>query len=229
MGWWETEVSEKKLIIGDEPLDLAHDLLSKITQSYQEDLDRKPLLEEVLMVVELAFRFHLDEYVSDCEDKELVAIRAKTKKRSKHQSYKVGDIFAIPLKEFGYGFGKILQASPPEILIGFFAVYSDQFLSSQELKKYPYVRKVFCGDLGLINWEWKVISHAPLEPEETQVPDFYWIDSLNPNHIEIIKGGQWDKRVKASQEDIQGLEQFGVSGYKAAEYKLAEVLQRLKS
>lgn len=227
MGWWEVEVSDKKLIVGDEPLDFAYDMLEKIVHIYQEDVERKPTLEEVLMTVEMALRHHLDNYLSGCENKDLVRIQAKTRKQPKRQSYNAGDIFAVPLEEFGYGFGKILQVETPEILVGFFGVYSDQLLTPQQLKEYPYICKIFCGDLGLINWAWKIIGSAPLSVEETQVPDFYWIDALNPDNIEIVKAGQWDNRVKASREDIKGLEEYASSGYKAAEYQLIKALKKI--
>lgn len=227
MGWWDVEFSDKKLKVGDEPIDLAYDMLKKTVHIYQEDIKRKPTIEEVLMTVELALQHHLDDFLSGCENKELVKIQAKTKKQPKRQSYNLGDIFAVPLEEFGYGFGKILRIKTPELLVGFFGVYSDQLLTPQHLKDFSYILKLFCGDLGIINREWKIIGYAPLSAEEIKVPDFYWVDPLDSENIEIIKEGQWKNRVKAGSEDVLGLEKYASSGYKAAEYKLTEALKKI--
>lgn len=80
MGWWETEYMNTQLIIGDEPLDITNDMINKIVACYQNDLQRKPLLEEILAVTQFTLKFHLEDYVSNGGDKELVEIRAKTKK-----------------------------------------------------------------------------------------------------------------------------------------------------
>lgn len=229
MGWWEVESLDKKLIVGDEPIDLAYEMLNRIRDSYQEDVNRKPLLAELIKVIEMVLQFHLEEYVADYEDQVVVKLQLKTKKKPKQQAYEAGSVFAVPLEGFGFGFGKVLQVLPSKIFVGFFGIYSEHLLTLQELKKYPYVLEIFCGDFGLTGWEWKVIGYSPLEPADAEIPDFYWIDPIDADHIEIIKAGQWDNRVPASREDIQGLQRYALSGYKSAEYKLIEVLQKSKS
>ncbi len=226
MGWWETEYMNTQLIIGDEPLDITNDMINKIVACYQNDLQRKPLLEEILAVTQFALKFHLEDYVSNGGDKELVEIRAKTKKKPKYQSYQEGDIFVVALEELRYGFGKVLKTLSPKILVGFFDIYTDEILRPQKLKDCPYILKLFCSDLGIKNWAWKIIGHTPVGIKEAQIPDFYWMDSLNPNNIKIIKDGQMEQAVEASQNDIQGLEPFALLGYQAAEYRLTEKLHK---
>jgi hypothetical protein len=211
MGWWVMESNtEFELVLGDDPLEIADEMLTRMSQVYQEDLQRKPRLEEVLKALEFSIAVVADRYLLDFEERELVEIRARTRKRRKRQAYAVGDYFAVPLGPKQYGFGRIIDDHPKYgILIVLFDVVSTRKLRQEELKNKPGLfPPIYAGmDEAWTEWRWKVIKGTPIKPGEYLTPKFK-IKGLLPGEGWRIREG--DKVYPATKEEVAGLEVMGL-------------------
>jgi len=107
MGWFEaTEGSG--LILGDDPLDLTHRFLKELAELYEEGCERKPTLAEVIACLESGLKFSGSECIADLEERAVTQVTVKTKKKPKDQTFKVGDVIAIPLDKNTYAFARIM-------------------------------------------------------------------------------------------------------------------------
>ncbi len=109
MGWWSPP-ENNEIVVGDEIFDTTYQYLDDIKALYQKALSRNLQVDEFQYFLKLALRVYGEEKIfQDFEEKEIINIAIKTKKRPKKQRVKQGDIFAIPLDETYYGFGRIVN------------------------------------------------------------------------------------------------------------------------
>ena len=60
MGWWNAP-EQPELVVGDAVLDSVRHFLKDFSREYQEDLSRKPTLQELEYVLNLAFKVNVDD------------------------------------------------------------------------------------------------------------------------------------------------------------------------
>ena len=225
MGWWQMEShTTSELVLGDEPLDIAHDMLAKISQAYQEDVGRKPHLEEVLKTLEISLVIMADRYFLGAEEKELVEIRARTRKRKKKQHFAIGDYFAVPLGPERYGFGRIIDDHPENgILIVLLDVLSDRILQPQELRdKLQLFPPIFGGmEEAWTEWRWKVIKGSPIQPGEYP-PQKFKIRPGLPGEVWRIWDGE--RYYRATEEEVMGLEKLALYPPESVEKRMRKAL-----
>lgn len=107
MGWFDTD--DENIEYSDETLDLAYNFLTDFSNAYQNNLNRKPTVEELEYLLKLSFRVNADEhFLADFDEKKIEDIKFKIGKRKKRLKYEVGDMCAIPLKCGGYAFHVLL-------------------------------------------------------------------------------------------------------------------------
>ena len=107
MGWFDS-IKGSGIIVGDDALDAGHDFLRKLSELYAEGLDRKPTLAEVMNVLESGLKSSGSEFISDLEERAVTGLTVKTTAKRREQPHKVGDIFAVPLDEDLFAFGRIM-------------------------------------------------------------------------------------------------------------------------
>ncbi|MEN9864864.1 MAG: hypothetical protein RL748_454 [Pseudomonadota bacterium] len=123
MGWWNAP-EDPNLVIGDTVLDSVRHFLNEFSREYQVDLSRKPTLQELEYVLNLACRINADNEILDNFDEiEIKQVVIKTAKRAKRQKTKPGDIFSFKLDDGRFGFGRIVSV----ISIGAVAEIFDYF------------------------------------------------------------------------------------------------------
>jgi hypothetical protein len=116
MGWFESG-KVAGVILGDEPLDLTYEFLKQLADVYQEGCERKPTLEEVRNLLELVLFSSGEEHISDLDERDVTGITIKTAKKRKSQSFKQGDVLAIPIEGGRFAFGRLMLVSKPRGLL----------------------------------------------------------------------------------------------------------------
>jgi hypothetical protein len=163
MGWWISPPDSANQV-GDGALDAAHDFLQRFTALYQDELGRKPTVEELEAVLSLVLRGWADpSTVQNFDEREVTSVAVKTAKRKKRLPYQLGDVFAIPLSEGRYAFGRIYNLDPNWNLVEIFAhvgtgpYYSPEIAKSGRLIPPITVspREVFENGL------WKIVYSDP--------------------------------------------------------------------
>lgn len=107
MGWFESG-KEPGVVIGDEPLDATDRYLKEVASLYEEQLHRRPTLDEVRRLLEIGLGVAGRQVLANFEEKDVSGITIKTAKKPKDQPYKAGDVFAIPLGDGRFAFGRVI-------------------------------------------------------------------------------------------------------------------------
>nr|WP_308624391.1 Imm26 family immunity protein [Massilia rubra] len=171
MGWWNAP-ENPDLTVGDTVLDLTRRFLIDFSREYQEDLSRKPTLQELEYALNLGFKVNLDdEIVSGFEELEVKQVTIKTAKRAKRQKAKPGDIFAYKLDDGRWGFGRIVI----KMSIGALAEFFD-YTANQPAFDYskidtwlvpPITISPYTLFEGQVEGDWRIIGHTPdFTPDE---------------------------------------------------------------
>lgn len=110
MGWFDAP-KYPGVVLGDEPLDETYAFLKHLSRTYEQGLGRKPTCEELQALLETCLRVNADgTLLSGFEELQVSAVQIKTAKRPKRQTYRAGDIFAIPLPSGRFAFGRIMTS-----------------------------------------------------------------------------------------------------------------------
>jgi Immunity protein 26 len=107
MGWYE-HPRVPGVMIGDEAFDTTHEFMTNLAKVYQETFDRRPTLQEMSELLEIELRVSGGKVLGDLDERRVTKITVGTEPKRKDQAFKVGDVFAIPLGESGYAFGRIM-------------------------------------------------------------------------------------------------------------------------
>lgn len=170
MGWWKETVDGDEVELGDEPCDLIIHALAEVTRSYEEDLERKPTLEEFRAMLTQALAGDPSQYFSDMDEHVVASIAFRCKKVPKRQVFAVGNYFAIPL-DGKYWYGRIIHGTGTA-LVEIYALETDRLLTLQELlarKSKVALQKHVFGGLCFTRRRWRIIGHAKI-PKDFQYP-----------------------------------------------------------
>ena len=80
MGWWNEIAKGDKLALGDEPIDLLSEAIAAFSRSYQEDVGRKPTLEEFRRTLLLPLGTDPGRYFADMESAVVGEVAFRLKK-----------------------------------------------------------------------------------------------------------------------------------------------------
>jgi hypothetical protein len=123
------DLNHAGLLLDDWMLDAAHDELLRFARICKLRYGRKATLEQFCGLLRVTLRGHGEDYFADGKRLEVTDVVFATKKRPAAQRYKVGDVFAIPLDERRYAFGRIMRHPKldydPGLLIEIFRETSD--------------------------------------------------------------------------------------------------------
>jgi hypothetical protein len=190
-------------------------------REYEHDQGRKPMLVELIQMVETVLATNIDAYTHDGRDKEIVALNVKTKK---YQSFHVGDFFAIPIKKGTFAFGRILsdlQVAKIGLLVGIYKQTEKKILTPLQLKGSSFMFPPFyCSEQGWKTWRWKIIGNIPVESNEF----------IYPKHKEGLDGLGWwiidkDKSYPATEKEVQSLEYARLWSVESVEKRIKENIQ----
>jgi hypothetical protein len=100
--------------------------------------------------------------------------------RKRSVSYREGDIFRFPLDDKGhFGYGRILIAKPPLILVEFYDIVAKQDPPLEAFKNLDWVLRIYTGDIGITQSRtWKIIGNLPV-PSDLALPPFWLKDPVN--------------------------------------------------
>ena len=119
MGWWETADG---LTLGDGPLDELHRSLRDVAESYRNAVGRPPTVAELEHLLALVVDSLGEQEMDGLDGLSVSAVVMKTKKGKRRVAAAVGDVFAIPLPDGTFGFGRILHDDTRgELTVEFFS------------------------------------------------------------------------------------------------------------
>ena len=181
MGWFGTE--KVNILYSDESLDLAYNFLKEFSNIYQNDLNRKPSVEELEYLLQLSFKVNADEkFLVDFKEKKIDDVKIKVIPRKKRLKYEVGDMCVIPLCNGGYAFSRIVILQPPSwYLSEIFAYYSKDKAYKPDIDKSGYLLyPMFITSNNYNDWHSDIIQRIPgyISPNYNELC-YYYGDSGN--------------------------------------------------
>lgn len=103
---------EGKALLDDLFLNEGERVLEDMASRCERELGHKPSMEDFRNLLEVLLGAELERYFADCDTVELVEVVFKTRKKPRAQRYQEGDVFAIPLGDRLYAFGRVLRIKP---------------------------------------------------------------------------------------------------------------------
>lgn len=165
MGWWNAP-DANGIEVSDVALDLVRRFLKDFSQEYQEDLSRKPTLNELEYALNLACRVNVDDtIIANFNELEVKQLQIKSTKRSKRQKVQPGDFFSFKLDDGRFAFGRIVT----NVSIGSIAEIFEYF-SNQPIFDFSMLGKWLIPPLPIDSFsllerekegEWRIIGHTP--------------------------------------------------------------------
>lgn len=200
MGWFDTETDG--IMYSDETLDLVFNFLKEFSLAYQNDLKRKPSVEELQYILSLSFRVNADsDFISDFDEKRIEDVKFKIGRRKKKIKYEVGDMCAIPLPSGGYAFARIMILTPPSWYLGeVFAYFSEDKVYRPEIEESGQLfTPMFITPNDYNTWNSIVIDKNPdyKSPLHDKLLYYYGI----PGNYKLVKIGE-NKGVHISDEEV---------------------------
>jgi hypothetical protein len=188
MGWEPLDLENPKTpeVIGDEPFDEMADAIEKIASVYQDEIGRKPSVNELVTTFKKALATRIDDVTQEGEDHELVSIKFKLKKIPKRQKYQLGDILKGKLANGENVYARIFEIHPgmgPKI-----GVYDSKGLDPKnidEIVDKPLVVKIIPIHRELLQdrSEWLVIDNRPISRADGKHPRGPLVICGDNNHL----------------------------------------------
>src|SRR5262245_56015146 len=101
--------TDHTLLLDDRWYDAAYDALLQMARTSEREYGRKPTLEEFRRLLAVTLGANAKDYFADGDTTAVTEVIFKTKKKPRTQPYDEGDVFAIPLGDGQYAFGRILR------------------------------------------------------------------------------------------------------------------------
>lgn len=187
MGWWNAP-ENPDIMIGDAVLDSVRHFLRDFSREYQEDLSRKPTLQELEYALNLAFKVNVDSDILDGVDElEIKQVVLKTAKRPKKHKVSPGDIFAYKLEDGRFGFGRVVA----DASVGAFAEIFDYF-AEQPVFDYTKIDTWLVPPVPIESYslletrsigDWRIIGHTPDFVLGPKYKALRYVYGSNPNTL----------------------------------------------
>lgn len=150
--------------------------------------------------------------------------------------YKVGDWFAVPLRDGKrYAIGRIARVAPRGKIIFcyFFGPPLDKVPRADQIPEASPQAAVFaarCGDLGLMKGEWPIIGSSRWDPNLWKMPTFTRTESISGATFEVTYDED-DPSSEVGERRIDpkssaGLNKGDLFGYGAVEIRLTRMLSK---
>lgn len=225
MGWFESP-RYPGVMLGDQAFDLAYYFLKELAQAYQQQFQRNPSLEEVTVLLQISLYANGSDLVAGLERKLVTNVSVKTISKKKDQPFATGDIFAVPLGDGRFAFGRILNTNPTlGHLVEIFREVGRGSPQPPERMKRLFGPVPVLG-LAWKQWRWPIVSHREgyeMTPEDTATEFVSGSPSLG------FKVVNYKNKIlrEASPEDKEILEQFSIWQPTQLEKRIKRELQNL--
>jgi hypothetical protein len=210
MGWWN--VSENpEIVTGDAVLDTARHFLRDFSREFQEDLSRKPTLQELEYALNLAFRANLDnEILAGFDELEVKQISIKTVRRSKRQKANPGDIFAFRLDDWRFGFGRIIRNVSIGSIAEIFDYFSDQPIFDHSVEKKWLIPPIPIDSYLLLEakkmGDWRIIESDPTFVPGEKFSSLRYVYGTPPHAL--IETDIYENERPISENDAKALPEY---------------------
>ncbi|PED05091.1 hypothetical protein COL30_29840 [Bacillus pseudomycoides] len=200
-------------------------VFKEMVSLYQERYKRLPTIQEIEKILTNSFQFQQFIDFKKETGLEISDVKIKTKKAQKTQSFKLGDVIAIPLNRGElYGYGMILTGGPKksdaDTYIKFFDMFTPKIMNVIEFKR-MISDELFilnCAFGSITSGEWRIIGGLPYKPQGFKIPNF--LQELYPGEYYVVFEGDISQRRIATKEEITKLSPFGIMGNAAIEEML---------
>jgi Immunity protein 26 len=152
---------------------------------------------------------------------------------AKRVRYQEGDVFAVPLRDGGYGVGVVARASSKGPVLGYFlGPRRDDVPELSEVEDLEAVDNVLVqkfGDLGLIRGKWPLIGHLPgWRREQWPMPAFGRHEELTGRYLRVEYAdddpNSRPREVEISRDEFEHLPEDGLAGFGFTEARLTRLL-----
>lgn len=218
-------MSIDKNIVDEQIASRYINLLKEMVCLYEKSYKRLPTIQEIENILTTSLQCQQSIDFKNNTGLEITEVRIKTKKAKKTQSFKPGDIIAIPLNKGEiYSYGMILTSGPKrnddDTYIKFFDVFTEEKINILEFKN------ILCNEAFILNCafgsitsgDWGVIGEVPYESKNFKIPNF--LQELYPGEYYVVFEGDISQRKLATKAEIEKLSPFGIIGNAAVEEML---------
>ena len=147
--------------------------------------------------------------------------------------YAEGDVFAVPLREGGYGVGVVARTNGEGAVLGyFFGQRHEEPPKLADLGEPHAVDNVLVaifGDLGLIRGKWPIVGQLPAwRREEWPMPAFGRYEQLTGRYVRVEytddDPNSRPTEVEISRDEFERLPEDGMAGFGFIEARLTRLL-----
>jgi hypothetical protein len=117
---------------------------------------------------------------------------------------KIGNVFAIPLGDGKYGYGRVLR----EPLMAFYDLRTSGIADLDEVLKSPIAFSVWVMHRALTGGAWRIIGNAPLEKSLLEEPLIFKEDPIS-RALSVYRGSTGEEK-PATREQCSQLERAAV-------------------
>jgi len=160
MGWFNYQGTE--LFLSDKIFDISYHFLESVNVEYSRKFGRNMKIEELEAILKLSLRFADEDLIEHFEDKTVDAVKIDTSSKDKYQKFITGDIFAVPLKNHGFAYGRIVNVSEKDNLatLEIFSFFSYRDYYKSDIAESGRLMPLFVetGDF-FKSWNWLIIGH----------------------------------------------------------------------
>jgi hypothetical protein len=158
----------------------------------------------------------------------------KKRRHTEKLSYKEGTWFAVPLRQGGYAVGRVARHTPEgEIILAyFFGPKRERVPTLDEidrLEPHEAVKVIRIGGLGLIDGSWPIIGDSTRwERQRWPIPAFIRREDPSRTAWRVVYCDDDPNSVPTEERipyETTGLESDRLSGHKAAEIRLSQLLE----
>lgn len=160
MGWFNYQDTE--LVLSDRIFDLSYHFLESANVEYMKAFGRNMKTEELEAILKLSLRFADEDLIDQFKEKTIDAVKISTSTKEKYQKFIAGDIFAVPLKNNGYAYGRIIHISETDELttLEIFSFFSYRDYYKSDIIKSGRLMPLFVETGNFFkNRDWLIIGH----------------------------------------------------------------------
>ena len=226
MGWW-TSNDDADVTIGDTVLDLTRRFLNEFSQEYQEDLNRKPNLEELKYALTLVFKVNVDDTIlQNFEELEIKSVEIKTGKRPKRLKPVPGDIFAFKIKDECFGFGRLISKVSVGMVAEIFDYISPHPIFDMTKTDSWLIQPLVLDTYSLferrLEGDWRIIAHTEPFVADSKYDNIKFIYGEPPNNLKAVSVD--DKTQPISSDAARGCREYAPYGdYHVIQFVEAEL------
>ncbi len=160
MGWFNYQNTD--VVLNDRIFDISYHFIESVNVEYLKKFGRNIKIDELEALLKVSLSFADEDLIDQFKDKTVDAVKISTSSKEKHQSFIAGDIFAVPLKNNGYAYGRIMHVSETDPLttLEIFSYFSYRDYYKPDIIESDRLMPPFAETGNFFkNWDWLIIGH----------------------------------------------------------------------